>query len=692
MDASTSLNIINNKQRYQQLRSCLVLILFIFISVFAVSAAAGISAKSSLLDIPLEQLGQIEITTASKVPEPLRKTAATVNVITAEDLRRMGARTIYDALTRVPGINVGHGQFAGNFIAIRGVRTLSSEKVLLLIDGHLLNDVRSGSATYQFLDSLPVNNIARIEVVRGPGSALYGANAFLGVINIITKRPVEINDIEVSGTDEFESSSTVARRYNLLAGGTLSKRWEGTTNINLLEGPGPDLPVKSDAFGRSGKADYHINRLDAQVKLTNGPFILSGRYLKRKSGVGFGVLDVLNNESFQQVEYEYLDAEYRAHPTSHADLTLRTYVDHNQTNNYFVLPAGIIPSTSAFFPWNSTGLIGNPLAQETISGAEARFDYRGMPTHILTTGLAWRQEKLYDVHFVANYDPFPLPQVKDVSDHFNWIDPATRYIASIYMQDLWDIHQTLRATLGARYDHFSDFGSTFNPRAGLTWQFRSKMSARLTYGKAFRAPSYVEQHSKLVLHGNPDLTPEKITTWEAGVNWQPGNLQADITLFRSNMNHLIETPAGSTQYQNLGEATVHGVELEVKYQIRSGLDVAANYTLANPKYTIPEPSLLTPKDQLNLMADTSLPSGIHWNIHGKWQSKTPRTSGDSRPPINGFWLVDTAVTMKRGRWDFSAAVYNLTDKDYATPSSPGTIPGDFTAPGRSFVIGIGYGL
>jgi iron complex outermembrane receptor protein len=660
------------------------------LSLAATLSTAG-TAIADLLDVPLEQLGEIEITTAAKVVEPLQKTAASVNVITAEELRRAGARTLYDALERLPGLSHGPGQFGEHFIAVRGIRSTWSEKVLLLLDGHLLNDARSGSATFQFLDSLPVDNIARIEVVRGPGSALYGANAFLGVINIITKRPEAIGGVEAAASGEFESAGTVAGRYNLLAGGDLGGDWKGNLNLNWLNAPGPELAVDADAFGRAGTADTHVKRLDMQGSMGNGPFTLRGRFLTRDAGDGFGALAVLNDQSRQQVEYGFLDAEYHAKPTRETDLTVRAYLDKQDTDNYYEVPAGTIPPGSFLFPWNTTGLIGNSLAKETITGFEARADHRGITGHTLTAGLGWRRERLHDPRFRANIDPDPLPQVTDVSSYYNWIDPAERDIASLYAQDLWDIRPDLRATLGARVDRYSDFGSAFNPRAGLTWQISPPISARLTYGRAFRAPSVFEQYSKNnpLQQGNPDLDPEEMATWEAGVHWQGGPAQAGVTVFRSDLSNLIDFHTGS-EYRNLGETRVQGVEMEGRYRLGGGAEVAANVTLAEPEYTDLEPPTTAPRRQLNVMVDTPLSTGMHWNLHAHWQSETPRTGSDARPPVESAWWVNTALTLKRAPWDFTAAIYNLTGADTAAAAPANTLPGDYPAPGRSFVVGVRY--
>lgn len=664
------------------------------------SLAAAISAETTLpttqnnlFDLSLEQLSQTTITTASKVPEALNKTAATVSIITATEIRRSGARTIYDALEKLPGINTGLNQYTDHFITFRGMRTTWSERILMLLDGHLINDVRSGSATFQFLDSLPVENIARIEVVRSPGSALYGANAYLGIINIITKKPEEIDTSIAKVSGEFEADGTVARRYNFMTAGNFAQNWQGNLNLNLVSAAGASLNVSADALGRSGNADQAVNRVDIQATLQNDSFTVKSRFLQRKAGDGFGSLAILNQQSSQEVDYFFLDAEYKSKLSSDTGLTLRVYYDHQESDNdYVLIPAGIIPAASAYFPWNPTGLLGNALAQESIIGTEARIDFRGIANHTFTTGLTWRNERLHDIALIANFDPAPLAVPTDVSSYYNWIDPANRDIASLYLQDLWDVRPDLSTTLGIRYDHYSDFGSSVNPRLGLVWQLTSKTNARLTYGQAFRAPSFVQQYIKNNpgQQGNPNLVPEDIETWEAGLSWQNQKAMAGLTLYYSRLNNLIDIPAASIQFQNLGKATAHGLEIEASLQLKSGTNLVSNYSYSDVDYSGLTPSLLSPQHQFNLSLNVPVTEVVNWNIHTHWQSDTLRSSGDTRPVIESSWVLNTTLSVKSGAWDINIGIYNLSDSKSATPAPINTIVNDFTAPGRSFVIGVQY--
>ena len=143
----------------------------------------------------------------------------------------------------------------------------------------------------------------------------------------------------------------------------------------------------------------------------------------------------------------------------------------------------------------------------------------------ITLGLEYRLINQANVRFLGNFDPVtlePLDSVQDFSDTFPWIKETTRNIWSGYLQDTWDVTETVNLTFGVRYDHYSDFGGATSPRAGITWAFMKNASLKFLYGEAFRAPSFVEMFTtnQPAIQGNEDLDPETIRTYEVGLSYQ----------------------------------------------------------------------------------------------------------------------------------------------------------------------------
>lgn len=652
-------------------------------------AGAPADADEPLGDLSLEELSRIRIVTPSRVPETLAKTAATVSVITASEIGA-GARTIADLLAIVPGITVGSGNFSDDAFTVRGIHTTFSEKILVMLDGHILNDGRSGSATFQFLDRLPVDNIARIEVVRSPGSALYGANAMLAVVNIITKRAGEATGVRASAGAEWDRRNDVANRYDLLLGGS-ARGWKTVTNVQLVNGMGPWLPVDSDALGYAGHADTRERYVDVQSALERGPWRVAGRYLGREAGDGFGVLNVLNGASNQEVRYGNLDVQFSGKLGATSDLSLHAYGDHQDTDNYYVLlPASSIPSWHPLYPWNSTGLIGETLAREFTGGAELQVDRPLAGGHLLSTGAAYRHEELYDPRLRANFDPAPLPTVQDVSDRNNWLRPGQRNIASVFAQDLWDATPALRVTLGTRFDHFSDFGSTFNPRVGLSLALGPRADARLAFGSAFRAPDFVSLYifNNPAVDGNPALRPEKAQTSEAGLTLRPADrLQISLTGFYTELRDLIDQAPGAGMYDNLGSATTKGVEFEGRCQVGARASAHASYAFADPEFQGSSTFAIGPRHSGSVVLAGPVFRALRGQLQVRAQSGTQRSDADPRPPMPGYAIVSGALAAPLGApCELQVALVNALDRDYRNPAAPFTIPGDYPGPGRSVVV------
>ncbi|MDH4028843.1 MAG: TonB-dependent receptor plug domain-containing protein, partial [Nitrospirota bacterium] len=203
-----------------------------------------------------------ELIIATRTAVPVRKAPAIATVITDKEIRNMGARNLLDILRKVPGVGVGiHDLSAYHAIEIRGVRTTWSEKVLFMIDGHRLNTELEGSSIVTFL-YMSADAIKRVEVIRGPGSALYGANAFVGVINVVTKKPEDINGLQVTaGGGSFDT-----QHYSMLFGHDgqdLKMSWY----LDHLKTGGPRYFIEQDAAGNSGHTEEHQEKPDIGMYL-----------------------------------------------------------------------------------------------------------------------------------------------------------------------------------------------------------------------------------------------------------------------------------------------------------------------------------------------------------------------------------------------------------------------------------------
>jgi len=670
----------------------------LWIALLLPEIALSDGENQSLFDVGIEQLMGIEVVTANRQAQKLSSSVGTTFVITSDELQQLGVRTIYDALSHLPGFNISVTNEGINAITLRGIKSINGEKVLFMIDGHPLNDARSGGANIQFLDHLPVENIERIEMVQGPGSSLYGANAFLGMINVITRQGKDIDGVVANVKTEFEKDSHVYNRYNVLAGKQFDNGWQGALNLYAQHGDGATLKIDQDAFGRSGRADPDQKITDLYFRIGNDNLALKGRYYNREGGGYYGVSNVLNDNTEVEVKYAYLDLSYLHEAGADLNINFHATLDHQDVDNYYeVFPAGSIPAGSPLTPWNGNGFIGNGISKETDYSIDIRTDYTGIEKHMLSIGGTFRRERLYDPKLRANFNPGFLPSVQNVSDVFNFINSDNRNIWSAYVQDIWNVSDSVTVSADGRYDRYDDFGSTFNPRVGLTWQVHPHYQLKLLYGTAYRAPDFISLNIKNnpVFQGNPDLDAEEITTYEAGiVAMLSRQLRAEATVFRNELDQLIGTSGVSPAiFQNIDSVNSTGIEMELRYQFDNDVQVRTNYTHVKLDTDQNYPYPTVPENSGSLILDIPVVANLHWNINAYAQDESERTPNDGRRSMASFVIVNTALNARvSSRLNLQFSIFNLNDKNYSYPSSANTIPGDYTAPGRSFLLGVNYAL
>ncbi len=499
-----------------------------------------------------------DLVIATKRKTPIRKAPAIATVITAREIRNMGARNILDVLKRVPGIGISIADISvTQAVEVRGIRTSLSKNVLFMIDGHTIKSPSEESALLVFSD-LSVESIKRVEVIRGPGSALYGANAFVAVINIVTKEAEDIDGVEAT----IGAGSHNTEHYNLLAGHD-GEDLKIAGHMDYLTSDGPTSDVPQDKAGESGETREWKEKQDLGFNASYGNITLRGSYVRSRMGPYIGVGYALNDETVQDWGHAFLDLTYDKDVTDSMDITARLYGDLDFVDPYWEI------YSEGFMGVYPDGLIGNPSGKVRTLGGELTANYK-FDSHILTTGAMYENVKQYDVEHHTNFNPLtgaPLGSVQDISSWGNFNKEVERNIWAVYAQDVWNVTDRSSLTAGVRHDHYSDFGGTTNPRVGYVWEFMAETSLKLLYGSAFRAPSFSELYhqNNPTVNGNPDLKPEKIDTWEIGL--ERGFLDkhvARINYFNNRIEDLIILSSDTLAYENIGNVEVKGVEFEVE--------------------------------------------------------------------------------------------------------------------------------
>ncbi|MFZ2162568.1 MAG: TonB-dependent receptor [Sideroxyarcus sp.] len=652
----------------------------------------------------------VSIATGSS--QPIRRAPSMATVITSSDIEAMGATDLDQALESVPGLHVSMSSIAlAPIYVFRGIQTKLNSQVLVLVNGIPVTQAFNGDRS-QIWGGLPLENVARIEVIRGPGSALYGADAFSGVINVITKTAADAKGTETGvRVGSFNSRDawiqhggklgSLDAAFYLRAGNTDGQKgiiqrdaqtaWDNLYGTNASRAPGP--------------IDAERKAIDARADLSHQAWRFRAAYQKREVGGGFGVGGSLDPNGRGHSSRLYLDLNYeQANWARNWDVSALAGFYNNKEHGdpiYTLFPAGAFNNA---FP---NGMIGSPGHSEQHKHASISSFYTGFEQHRIRLGVGYRVDDLYAVQETKNYDKdgLPLPGLVDATGDPNlvYMFPHKRNLAYVFAQDEWSFARDWTLTAGLRRDHYSDFGSTTNPRLALVWDAAYNVVVKAMHGKAFRAPSFVEQYAinNPVTVGNPNIKPETMTTDELAFSWQAtSTLKNDLNFFRYRMRDIIVpvAVAGTTAFQNAGDQIGRGLELESTLDASSSVRLTGNYSLQHSRDSATgQDAGMAPHRRLFGRAD--------WRFAPLWQfgatvnyvAERMREPGDTRARIPDYTTVDLTVRREKiaGDWDVRAMVMNLFNRDAREPtlmSAGTTVPGnpvtlsDLPLAGRSFYV------
>ncbi len=666
---------------------------FGLVAILALTAAAQEPDELSLeeaLALPLEELMTVSIATGT--PRSLAEAPAIATVVTAADIRAMGATDLDQVLESVPGLHVSRTHLAYNpLYVMRGLHSETSPYVLFLTNGVPMTQWLSGNIG-EFWGGMPVEAISRVEVIRGPGSALFGADAVGGVVNIVTKTAAEIGGFEAGvrggSFDTGEGWLLYGGEHGGLDVALGVQGWttEGQrgivevdtqTGFDRLFGTRASLAPGPVSTGGDGvEANLDLGRGDWRLRLG-----FQGRF---GLGAGAGFIQALDPAGSLDRRRHTADLTWRRSELT-ADWGLEVqagYLRGRGESDILPAPPGTF-NGNAFFPDGNHIAIGTTERQWRV-GATAT--YRGSERHRLRLGAGTIDVDFADMDSKRSDDffGFPLPDgFQDVTG-----DPGLRFgsaqrrdIRFAFVQDEWQLARDWDLTLGVRWDRYSDFGDTVNPRLALVWKGSEQLTAKLLYGRAFRPPSYREQYliNNTELLGNAALEPEVMNTLELGLAYRPtAACRFGVNFFAYELEDVI-LPFGPPPavYQNVGERRGEGFEVEGEWKT-DAFELAGNYAYQDSTdETTGTDAGHAPGQQLTLRADWRFARGFRLGAVLNAVADRERVFGDSRPAIDDFATVDLVLRREKlGRFDVGVVVRNLFDEDVREPSS--FIPGFFT--------------
>lgn len=660
--------------------------------------------------------------------KPIRLAPSVATVITQEDISKLGATSLDQVLETVPGVHVSvaKNNKLNSVYSIRGVHTARNAQVLVLIDDIPVRQLYGGGRPSNFF--LPVENIKRIEIVRGPGSALYGADAFSGVINVVTKGAAELNGARLG----FSTGSFDTQNYFLQYGHRFENEWQLAASLEHVKSDGDDDRIieqdlqsmfdqlyntNASLAPGSLKTQFEVSNIRLGLRNDSWDFALAS-WLQDDAGLGNGVAQALDSEGKVDVEYHVLSGSYTADYNSWLSYRIKAWSSfYDEQNDTVIFPANsIVPigadgnlsvvGTPVLF---TDGVIGNP------GGREKRYSLEGSATvtkfkdHQLrfSAGLELQRG---EVRETKNFGPGVLDgseQVVDgsLTDVTNtdqvYADIENREIYFASVQDGWSFADDWEATIGLRYDWYSDVGGTLNPRAAIVWATSYNLTSKLLYGRAFRAPSFAELFAinNPVILGNRNLDPETIDTIELAFDYRAlEGLTSKLNFFWYQIDDAIEflpssdpnLPVGSSVAANAHTQRGKGFELEFNWKLNRSIELDANYSMQFAELDSTGDRVSdAPGRQLYIAGNFEFLEAWNLSISANHVADRRRAFGDARSQLDDYTIVDMSLRrlhLLKGL-DVSFSAKNLFDEDAREGSATSglftAIPGDLPLPGRS---------
>lgn len=515
------------------------------------------------------------VVTATRTEADVKMVPNTVEVITADDIEKLGATDVYSALRLADNVQIMNTSTGfGHRISMRG---MSSDSTLILINGRrtAIEDTET-TQNLLALDRINVHNIERIEIIRGASSAQYGSDALAGVINIITKKSTGKPSVTVGATT---GTTNMSNYYHIDLG--RQGKFSSTFDMNFskdrqwTEHEVSGLPVKNlqgpkQSYNFSGTYELGENK-NLNLDLGYYKDKLSGDWSHKEYNLGaWGGIVRLQDA---KLETERRDASLSlTGKTKKDDYMVRTF--YSKLDKF------------RFLPYTALAKEYGETNKYSIWGIEAKNSHKVNGDHTLTYG--------------TEYDRYDVDGVNFGKDGDNGKNLNT-YAA--YIQDEWLLGDKWEIIPAVRYDHHSEFGSKTTPHIGVTYLANDHNRFKANWGEGYKAPSVSElymdyTHMGVLTLGNPNLRPEESKNWDLSYEGEWGKTFGKITYFHNDIDNMISTRTvggrhGYNEYYNIdGTTKTHGVELTLGRKLSRDLDVkvTSNWTSASNKVASAESS------------------------------------------------------------------------------------------------------
>lgn len=640
--------------------------------------------SADMLDMSIEDLMEIEVSTvyaASRYRQKVTEAPSSVSIVTSDDIKKYGYRTLADILKSVRGFYVTYDRNY-SYLGSRGFSRPGdyNSRYLVMVDGLRLNDAVYDTASIGTEFVLDVDLIDRVEVVHGPGSSLYGSNAFFGVINVITKRGRDFNGAEVSGEgashDTYKSRVSYGNSFKNGLEMLISASYYDSNGRSPLYYKEFDHPVSNYGITENSDSDQYESVFGG---LSYRDFVLQGAFASREKEIptaSFGTVfgdshnDTLDEQGYISLLYEH---NFEDLFEVQSRIYYNSYYYHGNYEYDYSEGSG------------SYTTINRDYANGKWWGGDLMFKKTLFEKHLISFGSEYRNylkqdQKNYDVEV----------RLDDEREASVW---------GFYLQDEFTILENLRLNAGLRYDHYETFEGAVSPRAALIYNPLERTTLKFIYGEAFRAPNAYEMYYEdggYSHKGNHGLDEERIRSYELVMEqYFKNGLYLTATGFLYEIDDLISLESDSTDglsfFDNTDEVETRGAGLEIGRKWDSGINGKIGYSFQYAEDKS-DKTLLTnsPKHLTKLNCDVPLiRKKLFIGLEEQYTSKRKTLDGDY---ADDFFITNLTLFSRNLRkgLELSGSVYNLLNKKYEDPGSLEHAQDLIEQDGRTFRIKISY--
>jgi len=657
---------------------------YLFLSLLLMPNMSFADKDKDLFDLSFDELLNITVDLATKTDETIQSVPSSITLFNKQQIQQLAVQNAYDLINFVPGFQSTRGDWVGAVPKehARGV-FLDNGYILIMINGERLNEISFGKASV-YTPYIPASIVQRVEFIRGPGSALYGSNAFLGVMNIITEKTSKQVEASIGTNGLWQISSSFNKQVND------SFKFNFNLALDHLNGHEYDIPVEHDVtdplkstFIELGLDYKKLNLSFRYNKVNLDEFLNLGGYSKQNQ---------------HQSENKYISINYAMYQKSNSSLNSKLlYAEHSIASSGVIIPgnAGIVDNDFLVGPlWKTRDLNLN---------IDHQINFK--TDFYLNSGVEIKRAKqkeagVFTSHFdkenglIIPANQFYLGGSKKILQ-FNDFNSLKQSIDAdaVYSQLKWQANNNFSAFFGARYDNVKGIDSKLSPRLALVYQNGEGHSLKLQYGESFRTPVTNELYSNdEVTSGNPNLTSEFVKTTEVVWQYKDHNFTSEVVIFNNELRDFINkvsTPLQSSEFtfENNINKQIQGVETAFTGIINPKLDAGVTFTALfddpiNESYKQFATAFINYKYQDFIIS-----------INGIFRSSLETTlannlafNAPSYHVLSSSIMYDISKKSK-----LKLKINNLLDKDYFT-FDPRVASGVIDAPGRQVSLSFQYRL